>query len=214
MSIVQTELVTCPHCRHQHEQKIARSINAGRTPAYRLEILAGTFQRPGCTNCHLRFEVNDRFLYVDMPRRQWFAVLPIVDSDVAEEESLLRESYRRVVLEAPPLVQELGAAMQLRVVFGLDALREKLVAMEAGIDDRVLEYLKVLLVAQAPDVFVGEGRLVATDDDLLLRWTDGVRSFDWRVARADYEAAAQPDGPAHGAFAHDALWVDAARLVV
>jgi hypothetical protein len=45
----------------------------------------------------------------------------------------------------------------LRVVFGLDELQEKLAAQDAGLDDRALELLKVLLVYEQPSFSAGPG---------------------------------------------------------
>ncbi len=221
MSIIQTELVTCPACNFLQERQVARSVNAQRAPHLRDQVLAGTLQRTVCDGCHRPFELAGRFLYVDFARGHWFGVLPRGEAVVlAEEEALLAQTFRKAVLEAPLVVRELGATARVRMVFGVDDLREKVVVFDAGLDDLAVERLKLLMNAEAPAGFELEqgARLSLRAADgawLSFEWVarDEVRRFDWPVARALYDdVVANEDAALRSAF-DGLLWVDARRLL-
>ena len=68
----------------------------------------------------------------------------------------------------------LGAALQARVVFGWAGLCEKLIAAEAGIDDRTLELAKVAVIRSDGAIKLGPDRefrlLGATPEQLVFGW--------------------------------------------
>lgn len=144
MSIFQQEIVTCPHCGDHRPRDVAHSINAERSPQLREEILDGTFQRIACEACHARFEIGHPLLYIDFARSQWFSVHS--GAHQPEWRTLERDAAatfdRAHRSGAPALARQLIADPRVRLVFGLDALREKLVCFDAGLDDVTLEVLK------------------------------------------------------------------------
>ena len=169
MSVFVDEVITCPHCEHSQVMKIANSVNAVRSPKLREEILEGSFQRPACAACGERFEISDPFLYVDLKRQQWIGVFPeeLEDAWRSLEQEPLEAFKLSAGAQAPPMVQEMAAGAKVRAVFGLNALREKLLCDEAGLDDLTLELLKVRL-GLAPT-----GELLGTQNHIrLIDYTD------------------------------------------
>gem|GEM_PF-4635118 len=81
------------------------------------------------------------------------------------------EFHHNMRVAAPQMVRDLADNFAVRLVFGFDALAEKLRAWDAGLDDRVVEALK-LRVARAQLGHLGPGfrlRLVrATREDWAL----------------------------------------------
>src|SRR5262249_34396472 len=62
-----------------------------------------------------------------------------------------RDSRRlTVAADAVPPDLASSAPRQLRVIYGLDELREKIVAQDAGLDDRIVELLKIYLLQEHP----------------------------------------------------------------
>lgn len=147
MSTFAAARVPCPYCARIDERSIALTVNATRTPAYREAVLDGSFQRFVCPGCAAPFVVEEPFLYLELGRKLLIAVAP------ADEEAHWPR-YERMALArfeedlgagAPAVARELGEGVRLRAVFGLAALREKLVCFEAGLDDAVLEAFKLEL---------------------------------------------------------------------
>jgi hypothetical protein len=148
MSVVQSEVVSCPHCGTEQIQRVAQSINAERSPHYRDQILAGEFQRPTCTQCSESFELSQPFIYVDLPRRHWFGVFSGADESGWREWEEAPQRALDVARSAPAGEGVVGDP-RVRCVFGLSALREKLLLDDAGLDDVAVEIMKFCLVTSA-----------------------------------------------------------------
>ncbi len=148
MSTFYIETICCPYCGNPDKFSVARTINATRSPQYREEILGGTFQVFRCTSCHKRFVADLPFMYFDYESSWWIGQFP------QSEERHWRECEQAVVnafeiacgANAPAVARELGAGMKLRTVFGLTALREKLLCIQENLSDSVLELVKLKLM--------------------------------------------------------------------
>jgi hypothetical protein len=209
----------CPACDTPAEWRVAIGINVSRHPPHRAAILAGTFQRFRCPRCGDDYLVDDPFLYMDFERRQMIGVFP----RAAEEQwpQLEREpldAFERNLSsdEVSPFVRDMALGWLVRTVFGLGALREKLICFEAGIDDRALELLKLQLVLGASGLDPAAGlELVETSPDELVfqpRYEPSDRRIG--VARSLLDAAAlDPQRSAtYGVFG-DGPYVDIRRIL-
>lgn len=232
MSIFATVSLPCPRCQTPVHFHSVHSVNADRRPDLREAILKGEFQRETCPACGAGFRLDAAFVYTDLGRGQWIAAQPVTGLDDWTE----RERQARALFDssygpgAPPLVQEIGRRLTPRIVFGWSALREKLIAAAAGLDDHVLELLKTAVMRNLPsapfsaatsprlmDFEPGGGRL-------LVGWVrnadDAVGDLHW-VARELYdEIAADADQGDDAVWADlraqfdGALFVDVDRLLV
>jgi hypothetical protein len=176
MSIFQTLDVPCPTCGTKVSFDLVHSVNADRRPDLRQAILERSFQREACPSCQLTFRVEPEFTYINLKRGQYFAVWPV--SRRADWKALEARSVaafeKAFGSGASPEARALGSKLAVRMVLGWPALNEKLIAAEAGIDDRSLELAKVGVLRNLDEVPVGgemELRLVAVqDDELKLGW--------------------------------------------
>jgi len=160
MSLFQTISATCPHCGTQQAFEAVFSVNADRRPDFRDAIINDTFQFETCEKCGETFRLDPGFVYLDVTRRQWISAQPAAslgdwpqESEKAAEGRA--ESYGD---EVPPAAQEVGKALQARVTFGWPALREKIIANAAGIDDVALELTKAALMRTQGDLALSMGR--------------------------------------------------------
>jgi len=122
-------------------------------PAIRQQLLDGTFHRCFCRSCGMTTMVDTLLSFVDVPRRQWLTVAPSTGLPWrARWLAVARASFEAALAQdAPPLVVGWGQEMTRRLLFGLAPLREALVAADAGLDDRVIELLKIQLVRDLRD---------------------------------------------------------------
>jgi hypothetical protein len=151
----------------------------------REKVLDRTLHRAVCPACGRRVAVESRFVYVDARRGTFVEVLPPRERHRWKEAS---RSLWKAVDEAKPL--HLGAPRRVRVAFGLEELREKIVAEDAGLDDRMTEVLKVLAISDHP-VLVQRPRLnlhldAVRDDALrfLATYEHSPREFEVTVPRS------------------------------
>lgn len=113
-------------------------------------ILDGTFQRWPCEACGHVFRADGPLIYIDFDAKLWIGVFPgaLEARWWAYEDAPIAAFERNMLERCPPLVRDWAPGFEIRVVFGLDRLREKLLAHAAGIDDRVLEAYKLGLVRE------------------------------------------------------------------
>lgn len=200
MSILETQTVACPSCKEELTFETAHSVLADRRPDMRAAILAGTFQAEVCEHCGTHFRREPDLNYLDIARGQWILTCPA--TDVVDWPAL--EARAQGIFElgygvmAPAPAQEIGRDLAVRVAFGWPALREKILAAEAGLDDALLECLKlnILRTLDGPAMTdTVELRLHDADEArLTLAWLDsdsGELIEIIEVPRAAYDRLAE-----------------------
>jgi hypothetical protein len=134
-------------CGHRLEAEVVESMNPSRRPDLRARILDGTLHRYACPACGRRLAYADLFAYIDFERRHFFSVFPDGDLRIRGARVAFAEASFRATMEmhAPPIVRSWAPQMLRRVIFGLASLRETLIALDAGLDDRVVQLLALEL---------------------------------------------------------------------
>lgn len=150
MSLFTPTELSCPHCSKPVHFEVCASVNADRRPDLRTAILDGSFQQTTCPHCSQDFRLEPQLNYLDVGRGQWIAAFPRQKLDgwqavEAEAQASFDKAYGP---QASAAERELGDSLKVRVVFSWDALREKLLAFEAGLDDVRLEQLKLMLMRE------------------------------------------------------------------
>lgn len=150
MSLFNPTELNCPHCSQSLTFDLCASVNADRRPDLREAILDETFQQVTCPHCQGQFRMEPQMNYLDVGRGQWLAAFPRdkVDDWKALEAQALEGFHKAYGPQTSAAERELGASLKVRVVFSWDALREKLLAFEAGLDDVALEELKLMLMRE------------------------------------------------------------------
>lgn len=193
--------VACPVCGTVTRREVATSINASRSPEWRDVILEGAFQRFTCPSCGDTAVPMLPFPYIDFDRKQYIGVFPTADeADWWEHEQEPADAFERNLGQfAPAVARPIGADMHVRTVFGIDALREKILVLDAGLDDAVLEALKLRLLVARDDLSSAlddRPRLIAATDEtlefiVLAPSAESDRDlYQLSVPRADYDLVA------------------------
>jgi hypothetical protein len=145
MAIVYPYSLRC-ECGHTFVANLADGVNAGRSPEVRDEIIQGAFHRVTCPSCRKTVTAEKSFFYSDAPRGTFIQVKPRQDRHLWRQASAGLEKTAALIPEShAPLNKR-----KIRVVFGMQELREKLIAENLGIDDRMLELVKVIAVHDHP----------------------------------------------------------------
>jgi hypothetical protein len=214
MSTYENRSLACPSCATVAEHEVAVSLNAERRPSLRQDILDGRLQRFVCDRCGAAHLHETTFTYLDFERRQLIVIYPPTSRGewrAACDEARTIMANNLTGPGAPPAAQKLGASMVLRVCFGLDALREKVLCAAHAIDDVALEALKLRLLLRDPIAHAPNAALrldEVTAEELQLGWRD--ESGDLIVAKRE---ALQSAGELGEALAAEP-WVDTQRLVL
>lgn len=204
MSIFRSVTLPCPVCAEAVECEVSHSVNADRRPDLRAAILDGSFQRIECPHCAAAFRIPPSASYMHAAAKLFLLAEP--PADEAEWQVLEGKAQaafaRSFGAVADPAAREVAAGMQVRAVFGWAALREKLVAAEAGLDDATLELLKLAMIrAEAGEMLSDRTalRLVeASAEELVLAVIDtATERLEERVIvpRGAYDAIAAAPEP-------------------
>ncbi len=203
MSLFTEAAVTCPNCEETVVCQVVGSVNADRRPDLRDAILDDTFQVMTCNACGKSFRLQPEFNLLDVGNGQWIAAMPAdrMPDYLAAEDTAAAAFDQSYGAGATPAGREIGAGLCARVTFGWPGLREKLVIRDAGLDDVVVELLKLDLLRRMPSAPLAPGtelRLVAVNDDGLdLVWLDTLSEAPQKpmvAARELYDAIAEnPD---------------------
>lgn len=152
MSLTGSERVTCV-CGAPVEVTLADSINAVRHPHLRAMVLERRLHRFECGTCGRILAFDKPLSYVDVERRQFLHVAPRAELHrAAELVELTRSLYARAFSVGPEAMQAEGSGYFVRLCFGYEELREKLLAFDHGLNDLVLEVLKCELLAAEPSL--------------------------------------------------------------
>jgi len=155
MSQTATHEVRC-QCGATVSVFCADSINAERHPHMRDAFLTRTLHVFQCGACLGAIAVDKELLYVDLGRRELYGLHP------ASERALERQHGEQLIAMWSSSVGDTagaaarqafdGGAFQVRVCYGLEELREKIVAHDAGLRDLVIEALKVEVMAAGEEL--------------------------------------------------------------
>ncbi|TMQ07657.1 MAG: hypothetical protein E6J90_42745 [Deltaproteobacteria bacterium] len=198
MSLTHEAVVACRSCGVPVTVVVADSLNAERHPELKARLLDGTLHRFQCAQCGADLVIDKQLLYFDHARGHFFFCFP--RPRIAELAACLaevREVHDKAFgAAAPPEIQALGKHMMLRVCFGLDQLRDKVIADDARLSDLVLEELKCEVLGSRDDLralsVIALWLVRVTPDALefVTEGPDGVRTPPVTVTRALYDELA------------------------
>jgi hypothetical protein len=151
---------TCPSCQATTPARVAASVHITRVPEVRTSVLDRTINRFTCSGCAQRIEIDHAFTYVDVERGHWVHVEPTRRrSEWGAVEEHTMQALTRGLDFTSPIVSELAVSAQRRLVFGSEELREKLIVWDAGIDDGLLECIKLRMSIDEPSL--ARARMIA-----------------------------------------------------
>ena len=216
MSISFKKVLPCRACDAEIEATTFESINPTRHPFLQDHLLARSLLRRVCGSCGAAHQHYDRLIWTDLPGRLCACV--VQEADRPHWARLEKEALSALSVplreEGPPAVRRWGATVLIRLVFGFEELREKVICRLAGLDDRVVEYLKVTLMDRDRGV---APVLDGCDEtaDLRFRFLD--RDEPVTLPRDRYRQAAartaELTDELPGLFATDATWVHWGRVL-
>jgi hypothetical protein len=127
------ETVRCPECQRSHKLVVWRSINVTVDPELKDQLLAWEINVLHC-DCGAATQLLGDILYHDMKRK---LLIQLVEQD---------ENGERRLPQLPLYMwTNLAKDFEFRYVVSRHQLHEKILIAEAGLDDRLIEALKLLL---------------------------------------------------------------------
>lgn len=149
MSKPYTTTLTCPHCHQPFETTVEREIDALREGDRLRLILDGTYGKTTCPHCGTSFYADTPLTVIDAEHHTTIELTATTDPIVVQHtvEALLTK-----MKDAESITNH-----QYRLVMHFDDLREKLIMLKSGLDDRVVEMMKFAVAKKRRELKPNEG---------------------------------------------------------
>lgn len=146
MSVFQPTAVKCPQCDAKQFVDLLDTINVDRFAWLRDRILQRKLHRLSCPRCGADALIEKKLFYMDRGRNTFILIAtPRSRPDYRKAPQVLN----RLVAQIPVPLRG-SRSRYTRTVFGLEEMREKLVAQDAGLDDRIVELMKGYILEDHP----------------------------------------------------------------
>lgn len=159
--------ISCPKCGAGGDATLFDSINATENPELRDQLLANDINTVRCGSCQFTYRVDKPLLYNDPGHKVMIYLIPTPDDDQLEGERLFR-THMAQMTSAMPADMDLP---QVHLVFSRTELVERIFLLEAGLQPRVMEYIKYSIFAQKIDM------LDPHENTLLFNAADSTEEF-------------------------------------
>jgi hypothetical protein len=136
--------IRCPQCGRHQDVQLYDSINVQTTPELKQELLANHLNSVTCEQCKLSFRVDKPLLYNDPERRLMIYLVPLKQEDYEEGERQFADSLHRLNGILPQGVP----APDVVLVFDRTELVERIFLTDAGLNPRIIEYIKHLIYSR------------------------------------------------------------------
>lgn len=146
MSLNTQDKIRCPKCGTLNDITLWQSVTVSDSPDLKEELLQGRLNMLVCTECGAKALVPTPLLYRDEEKKLLFSFLPCTDEEEARKQfESVRESSR-----ASGELEGLSG-YNLRFIYDYNALLEKILIFDAGLSDKTVEVIKLMVLAQDPD---------------------------------------------------------------
>lgn len=164
MSKTCEETFTCPACGRENKFTLWQSLNGNLDPDAKQQLLNGSFFLQKCASCGHETPVVYAMLYNDMTHQ---AMVHLVAPEAVEKtREMIRQIDGQIDIKLPEF--------RKRIVTNANALREKAIIFENGLDDRVVEIIKLIFLAEAmdqhPDAHISEAYLMVENGRYALQF--------------------------------------------
>lgn len=130
MSEIVIKSVACPKCRQQTNTEILISADTVNEPDIRKKVMDESIFRWKCVKCGFTTRFQHPFLYNDIENKFMIYYIPGVERQKVVDQKL-EDSYSDL------------KNIKKRIVSDINALKEKIIIFEQGIDDKALELTKL-----------------------------------------------------------------------
>lgn len=186
MSINSKQEIKCPYCGHLNDVTVWSSITAEDSQDLKEEILKRKINIMTCSNCQKQALLPNPLLYHDKEKQLMISFRPCGDNS---EKMRVFSEIKASSLRSGELKE--FEDYNLRFVYRYDDLMEKILIFDKGLQDKVIEVLKVLILMQEPEkakdrtsVF---GKTENDEMEFLVRDNKEERFYTSRVPMSTYD---------------------------
>jgi hypothetical protein len=163
MAEIRTQQFRCPKCGKELELELIDSIEVPYDQELKQKVMDNSYFTLHCDGCNTVLPIGYRCTYNDLERRYLLWLMP----NDGERESKEVEAYHKR-LETDNALRLAQNGYRFRLVANSNDLREKILIFDAGLDDRVIELMKLAYVPSIRKKCGTESKIVGF-------------YFDWRI---------------------------------
>ena len=143
MSLEHTEMVTCPRCNKPNQVNVWQSLNGDLNPDAKQMLLDGILFHFKCQSFYHKCNLNYELLYHDMKHQAmvYYTSLYSIEKTI-EMINATEETFRGGM-----------PGYSIRIVTSQGTLREKAMIFESGLDDRIIEIMKLIILTNAQNQY-------------------------------------------------------------
>ena len=139
MSIKRSVNITCPACGTSQDITLVEVLNAQTDPDLKEDLMHNRLNRVSCSNCDIDFRVDLPLLYTDAKEELMIHWVP--ENEDANREQILEE-FDEAIERMNAETDEQVPVPNVRLVMTRVELIELIYMVEAGMNQRVVEYVK------------------------------------------------------------------------
>ncbi|HMO52449.1 MAG TPA: CpXC domain-containing protein [Kiritimatiellia bacterium] len=144
MSEKQPYQIKCPKCGHTQQVDLHESLNVGRDPELRDLLMANKINEVTCASCGFAFRVDKPIVYIDPDHQILIYLIPASERQYDTGEDQFNEFIRNMLSMLPADFR----APEVQLVFSRTELIERIFLIEAGLNPRIIEYIKHRIYGQ------------------------------------------------------------------
>ena len=133
--------IRCPKCAQEQEIELFESVNVTAEPGLREALMHNQLNSVTCAGCAFTFQVHKPLLYHDPARRFMIYWLPVP----AGAEETGERQFADLLLQLAAQQADGTPLPAMHLVFSRTELVERIFLLEAGLDERLIEYVKHLM---------------------------------------------------------------------
>ncbi|MFZ2956938.1 MAG: CpXC domain-containing protein [Candidatus Ozemobacteraceae bacterium] len=143
MTTKDVQSITCPKCSHEQKFTLYPSINVSLEPKLKEKILDGSFCMFSCKKCSFEGQIAYDTLYHDM-KQKIFIYFNNTEKKmtVRSLEKLMKQTRKMAQISSEP------DNYLIRLVHSKNDLIEKILLFDEGLNDKVIELLKVPILSE------------------------------------------------------------------
>lgn len=138
MSEKTTYRIACPKCGHEQSVELYESINVKDEPELKEKLLKNELNQVTCGGCGFGFRVDKQLVYSDVAHHFLVFWYPAEEGAYDNDEGRFLDALGEITKLLPEDVK----APSVHLVFNRTELIERIFLKEAGLDERIIEYIK------------------------------------------------------------------------
>jgi len=138
MSKKSTYRIACPKCGHEQSVELYESVNVKDDPALKDQLLQNQLNGVTCGGCGFGFRVDKQLVYNDPDHRLLIYCYPASEATIENDEDRFLAAVADITRALPDDLH----VPSVHLVFNRTELIERIFMKEAGLDERIIEYIK------------------------------------------------------------------------